>query len=442
MELILYFYHQLVYFNIMGKHFKEFLHKKLLTLKNAAPMRRRLFASLFLASFFAIGNIFTQDEGSIFLTNPSFEDLPQHSKPPRGWYDCGFAGETPPDVQPSGEFGVIKPALDGQSYLGMVVRDNDTWEAVSQRLSTPMKKGQCYSFSIYLARSQLYISYSRLPSNSNKEANYITPAKLRIYGGFDYCDKQYMLAETNLVINDRWIEFNFKLEPLDDYSHIIFEAFYKTPTLFPYNGNLLLDKASAIEPIPCEEEPVLEEPEEEPEEIITPPDPVMPPVAEEQKSDPFQPKQEETPAKIEQPVKEEPVIADEPIKFSKEIKRSDLKKGQKLQVDNLYFEADKSVIRDESDKILIEIYEFLNTNKDLVVEIGGHTNGLPPDWYCDRLSEERAKAVVDFLVDKGISRNRLQFKGYGKRQPIASNETEDGRKKNQRVEIKILSING
>lgn len=407
-------------------------------------MRGRLFASLSLIFIFSITNILAQEEGAIFLTNPSFEDLPQHSKPPRGWYDCGFAGESPPDVQPSGEFGVVKPAHDGQTYLGMVVRDNDTWEAISQRLSSPLQKGQCYSFSIYLAQSELYISYSRIPGNSNKEANYITPAKLRIYGGFDYCDKQYMMAETNLIINKRWIEFNFKFEPIDNYTHIIFEAFYKTPTLFPYNGNILLDRASPIEPIPCDEELVEEEPEEETEEI-TPPQPTTPPVAEEktpEKADPFQPKQDTSPEKTTSPKADPPAVADEPIKFSKEIKRSELKKGQKLQVDNLYFEMDKSVIREESNKILNEVYDFLNTNKDLIVEIGGHTNGLCTDSYCDKLSEDRAKAVVDFLVIRGISRNRLQYKGYGKRQPIATNETAAGRKKNQRVEIKILSING
>ena len=83
-------------------------------------------------------------EEPIKLTNPSFEDLPHHSKPPRGWIDCGFDGETPVDVQPNGTFSVTKPAAEGNTYIGMVVRDNDTWEAVSQRLSRPLQAGQCY----------------------------------------------------------------------------------------------------------------------------------------------------------------------------------------------------------------------------------------------------------------------------------------------------------
>lgn len=103
---------------------------------------------------------FSQGE-AIYLTNPSFEDMPRHSIAPSGWYDCGFPGESPPDVQPNGEFGVTKPANHGATYLGMVVRDNDTWESVSQKLSRPLKRGQCYEFSLDLARSELYISLSR-----------------------------------------------------------------------------------------------------------------------------------------------------------------------------------------------------------------------------------------------------------------------------------------
>ena len=111
----------------------------------------------------------------IQLINPSFEDMPRHSKAPRAWSDCGFKGESAPDIQPSGIFSVTKPAADGNTYLGLVVRDNDTWESVGQELSKPLEKGKCYSFSISLCRSELYISISRL---SDQTANYTAPAKL------------------------------------------------------------------------------------------------------------------------------------------------------------------------------------------------------------------------------------------------------------------------
>jgi len=86
------------------------------------------------------------------------------------------------------------------------------------------------------------------------------------------------------------------------------------------------------------------------------------------------------------------------------------------------------------------VYSFLKEYIDVSVEIGGHTNGTPPHKYCDKLSKERAKAVAQYLVRKGIPANRLKYKGYGKRKPIANNLTKEGRIKNQRVEIKILKI--
>ena len=115
-------------------------------------------------------------------------------------------------------------------------------------------------------------------------------------------------------------------------------------------------------------------------------------------------------------------------------------KGLSIRLDRLYFEADSSGIDKESFNFLDEVYDFLEVNNDVVIEIGGHTNGLPPDDYCDRLSTARAKAVADYLASKGISRKRLQYKGYGKREPVASNKTPYGRRKNQRVEIKILEM--
>lgn len=76
------------------------------------------------------------------------------------------------------------------------------------------------------------------------------------------------------------------------------------------------------------------------------------------------------------------------------------------------------------------------------MEIGGHTNGNCDHPYCDRLSQDRAKTVANYLIQKGISIDRVRFKGYGKRKPVASNATLQGRKKNQRVEITILEMKG
>ncbi len=377
---------------------------------------------------------------TLYLTNPSFEDIPRHSSPPRGWLDCGFTGESDVDVHPSGTFSVVKAAKHGNTYLGMVVRDNDTWERVSQPLSSPMVAGQCYEFSIYLARSETYISVSKLTED---RANYDTAAKLRIFGGFAGCDRSVMLEETNVITHTRWIQYVFKLEPQQNFTNIILEAFYHTPTLFPYNGNILLDHASTLAPIPCdEEEEVVEDetpaatttaPADTPEQAVvkTPIEPSPQPV--ETTSDP-------TP----QPAETAPVVAEkkeliEEVAFN-EIKKEEIKKGTIIRSNQIYFSADKSVISQSSFDAIDDLYTFLSTNADVKIEVGGHTNGLPAPEYCDQLSTARAKAVVDYLSRKGIPRNRLAYKGYGKRQLIASDETVEGRKKNQRVEIKILSV--
>ncbi len=393
--------------------------------------------ALLLVASTAQGVLLAQQDGVITLVNPSFEDMPRHSKPPRGWIDCGSAGETPVDVQPSGTFSVTKPAQDGETYLGMVVRDNDTWEMVSQRLSVPMKKGTCYEFSIFLCRSELYVSYSRL---SDQTANYTTPAKMRIYGGFDHCDKQYLLGETNLIINTRWLEYRFKFEPIENYSHISFEAFYKTPTLFPYNGNILADKASSIVPVPCDEELAEKEEPKQPEVKPTAPAPPKKPDSTAGKTaSTTGPSATPAPAPRSEPAQDPKPGVVENADFSK-IRRSDVKKGQTLRLEGILFEVDRSVIARESYAALDGLVNFLLENPDIVIEIGGHTNGLCSDSFCDQLSTARAKVVSEYIAQRGISRVRLQYKGYGKKFPIAGNDTPEGRRKNQRVEIKILSI--
>ena len=114
--------------------------------------------------------------------------------------------------------------------------------------------------------------------------------------------------------------------------------------------------------------------------------------------------------------------------------------GQTIRVDKLYFEADSATIQKASYAVLEEIYEFLKTNDKVIIEVGGHTNSLPEDEYCDRLSTARAKNIALYLYDRGISQSQISYKGYGKRQPIATNQTVDGRRRNQRVEIKIVSL--
>ena len=123
---------------------------------------------------------------------------------------------------------------------------------------------------------------------------------------------------------------------------------------------------------------------------------------------------------------------------AEKLNKKELEAGKVILIDQLYFAADASTIQQNSLPILDEIAKVLANRKDIVIEIGGHTNNIPPDDYCDRLSTSRAKAVYDYLITKGVASTILRYKGYGKRNPIESNKTKIGRKKNQRVEFKVL----
>ncbi len=188
------------------------------------------------------GKIYSQD--TIYLENPSFEGTPGHNRVPSGWFNCGFEDESPPDIQPSFIFQVTKKALHGNTYLGMVVRDNDTWEAIGSELSHPLIKGHCYQFQIALAQSERYTSVSR---KLNEPATYTTPIRLRIWGGTNLCNRTELLAESELIEDLDWQKYSFHIRPtLSDIQFIILEVFYNSLTTNPYNGNLLIDDASSF----------------------------------------------------------------------------------------------------------------------------------------------------------------------------------------------------
>jgi hypothetical protein len=205
--------------------------------------------------FFAIIT-HAQTWDTIKLVNPSFEDLPQCCKPPKGWINCGFERETPPDVQPALDlqnnpfFNVTKKAFAGNTYLAMVVRENETYERVLQKLTIPLQAGKCYSFSIMLCRSDTYLSASNKNSPTDLK-QFTSPVVLRIWGGGADCNQKQILAQSSLIENTYWERYDFQFEPESELSYFLLEAFYKTPSLFPYNGNVLLDDASDILEIDC-----------------------------------------------------------------------------------------------------------------------------------------------------------------------------------------------
>ena len=188
----------------------------------------------------------------IQLQNPSFEDAPGAAQTPMGWQDCGVGIESPPDIHASVNqtfFGVNHPSYHGNTYIGMVIRENNTWEAIGQKLSVPMQGKECYVFNIFLARSGDYQSPTRL---SKEPIAYIKPAIVTLWGGYDYCDRAELLAQSPAIENYDWQDYQFFFQPSKTYTHFIIEAYFAGNEGLAYNGNVLLDLASAITVADCE----------------------------------------------------------------------------------------------------------------------------------------------------------------------------------------------
>jgi OOP family OmpA-OmpF porin len=101
------------------------------------------------------------------------------------------------------------------------------------------------------------------------------------------------------------------------------------------------------------------------------------------------------------------------------------------------FDFDKATIRHDAADILEEAAELLRGQPDVDVWVDGHTDAIGSDEYNQRLSERRARAVVDYLAHHGVSASRLHPRGFGESRPVTSNDTEEGRAQNRRVELNI-----
>lgn len=115
-----------------------------------------------------------------------------------------------------------------------------------------------------------------------------------------------------------------------------------------------------------------------------------------------------------------------------------LEKGQTIRLNNVYFDTDKYNFKADTyfelDRLVAMLKEYVN----LKIEVSGHTDSQGDDEHNQLLSTNRAKAVYDYLIKKGISPERISYKGYGKSKPVATNDTDKGRQQNRRVEFMIL----
>ncbi len=127
--------------------------------------------------------------------------------------------------------------------------------------------------------------------------------------------------------------------------------------------------------------------------------------------------------------------------LSKNFELTELVVGTTVRLNNIYFDFDKTNLRPESFPELDKVVEMMTTNVNLEIEIAGHTDDKGSDQYNQELSQGRAEAVREYVVDQGIDGMRISAVGYGESKPETSNDTEEGRQINRRVEFTVLKAN-
>ena len=124
--------------------------------------------------------------------------------------------------------------------------------------------------------------------------------------------------------------------------------------------------------------------------------------------------------------------------FEVNISMRKMESGTKIALRNVFFATGKYELLESSQVELNKVVEVLRNNPTMRVELEGHTDNVGADSDNQKLSENRAKAVFDYLVSQGIPESRLSYKGYGATQPVSDNATEEGRSQNRRTEMRIL----
>lgn len=126
--------------------------------------------------------------------------------------------------------------------------------------------------------------------------------------------------------------------------------------------------------------------------------------------------------------------------FSKDVPLEPIKVGSKVVMKNIFYNHDSYELLQESKIELNKLLAMLNEIKNLKIEVSGHTDNTGTNEYNLKLSENRAKAVANYLIAHGINAARISWKGYGESQPIADNNTPESKAKNRRTEFKVTSL--
>lgn len=389
-------------------------------------MRLLITLSIFLLTSTLTHSQITKGENLVF--NPSFEEFRECPKKidalgvltiVDAWFQPTAGSADYYNICGSNECGVPKNKLGEQSpyhgmgYCGIYCSKTDYREYLQTQLKEPLQSGQTYRLSFYVSLSE-YSSGSvatigglftrdRISDTSRnilmkKEIRKISPKVSQTVA--TYFEPQ-VVNSYNRVLTDtkKWMNISgtFIAEGGEEFLTIgnFFPASKSNYTDLPELTYLLPGAYYYIDQVAVT--------------CLTCPDSVA--------------------LELSTEKKESPIVANDSLFV-----------GKTIILKNIFFDYDKSTLLQQSYKELKELVEVLNKYPKMKIEVGGHTDGRGTHDYNLRLSESRAKEVVDYLISKGIDSRRLQYKGYGKTQPIDSNNTEEGRSRNRRVEFKILSM--
>lgn len=122
----------------------------------------------------------------------------------------------------------------------------------------------------------------------------------------------------------------------------------------------------------------------------------------------------------------------------KELKMIPIEVGRSIRLNNIFFDTGKSELRPESSPELDRLVTTLNEAPKLVIEVRGHTDNTGSNEINAKLSQDRADAVREYFISKGIEPDRIASKGFGESKPVATNDTDEGRQLNRRVEFVIV----
>ena len=111
---------------------------------------------------------------------------------------------------------------------------------------------------------------------------------------------------------------------------------------------------------------------------------------------------------------------------------------KKFKFESIYFESDKSYIKEEFEGYLMSIVKILFSHSDIRIKIIGNTDSDGSDGYNEKLSKKRAEAIMEFLLNHGVKKERIEFEFRGEKKPAKSNKTGEGKKKNRRVEFEFI----